>query len=262
MLYFLFWLVTTIIHATDCLKFKYLIFLTQWSFIAWNSYLILATLTVTTAYYQENWSQNSKTQDHEKQSVLSSDSEVVHSGRRSSLTLSSSPLLSLLCKLHWALFLIGGEYAVVVTTLYWVFYSSADSKHNLYSMDSLHLHTINGIFAVVDLWMSGIPVRLYHALYVIAFGCVYVLFTVLYYLAGGKNPEGESFIYPFLDYSSKPEAAAAMAVGCAVFCVGAIHFIFFLHYVLRKAITVPLHQSHCWGGVDELRSPKETLSKC
>ena len=155
--------------------------------------------------------------------------------------------MSLLHKIQWALFLIGGEYAVVITILYWVLFTDHNCGHqqNLYSVDSLHLHMINGIFAVVELWISGIPVRLYHALYSIAFGCAYVIFTAVYYAAGGQDPEGNRFIYPFLDYGSCPMAAVALAVSCAVLFVGAVHFIFFLQYIVRRHVSGWMYQPQC-----------------
>ena len=51
MLYFLFWLAVTISNAVESIHFKYLIFLTHWGFIAWNSYLVLSTVTVTLALF-------------------------------------------------------------------------------------------------------------------------------------------------------------------------------------------------------------------
>lgn len=148
-------------------------------------------------------------------------------------------LLELALKLQWALFLIGGEYALVITVLYWGFFtdSASSSKHNLFSLDSLHLHMINGILAVVELWLSGIPVRLCHAAYSIAFGCAYVLFTGLYYLAGGCGAEGNKFIYPFLDYDSNAKGALSLAAACAIFLVGGIHVVFFVQYQGRRYIT-------------------------
>lgn len=235
MLYFLFWLAITMGHAVNSINLKYLIFLTHWGFITWNSYLVLSTATITAAFCQDNWSKS----DHKKSATPSSSDQLRYNGCRTML----SPL-DVAYKIQWSLFLVGGEYAVVITTLYWVFYSGANSEQNLYSLDSLNLHTVNGISAIVDLWLSGMPVRVYHAVYSIAFGCVYVLFTGLYYVTGGRDPEGNHFIYPFLDYGSNPRAAIALAVSCTLLFVGSVHFVFFLHYVVRKFITGKFHLSH------------------
>lgn len=226
MLYFLVWLLTSILHAVEGVQFKYLIFLTHWGFIAWNSYLVISTITVTAAALCPLGGGATK---NDRQDSKKSDNEQSVPGCCKTLETS--------LKLQWALFLIGCEYAVVISILYWAFYSGSSSEQNLYSLDSLNLHAINGIAAVVELWLSGIPVRACHAIYSIAFGSVYVLFTVLYYAADGRDSQGHRFIYPFLDYGSNAAAAVALAVSCAVFLVGGIHFIFFLQYKGRKCIT-------------------------
>lgn len=256
MLYFLLWLAITILHAVDFIKFKYLIFLTHWGFIAWNSYLILSTITATSTFYQDKWVSSAKSSEKSDSNGGHAD-RPTHSCCREKLGLPLSPL-TLAYKVQWVLFLIGGELAVVITILYWVFYSDSDPEQNLYSLDSLNLHMINGIFAVVDLWLSGVPVRVYHVVYSIGFGWAYVVFTALYYAAGGRDPEGNRFIYPFLDYGSNPRAAVVLAISCAVLFVGSIHFIFFLNYVVRQYITTKLHQSQCMhdGGC---KSPKMDL---
>ena len=244
MLYFLFWLAMTVIHALDGVHFKYFIFLTHWGFIAWNGYLVLSTATVTAAALGRWEFDGAKHDSHESRSTSSDSNNSGSTGctkvvpsSQSSAGCSLVPLETSF-KLQWAFFLIGGEYAVVISILYWAFYTgSTNSGQNLYSLDSLHLHAINGIFAVVEIWLSGIPVRICHAVYSIAFGCAYILFTVLYYAAGGRDSVGHRFIYPFLDYGSNAGAAVALAVSCAVFLVGGIHLLFFVQYKGRKCIT-------------------------
>lgn len=269
-IYFLLWLVISVAHAADSIKFKYLIFLTHWGFLVWNAYLVLAALTVTIAYFRDNWSSQQQ-QKHQLAKFLDPERSSHHHNHhgcnscRPVALYSPSPLvLWLACRLQWPFFLVGGEYAVVISVLYWVFYgnSPGHQQHNLCSMDSLNLHAINGIFAVLDLWLSGVPVRVYHALYSISFGCAYVLFTGVYYAADGRDSQGNRFIYPFLDYSSNPRAAAALALSCAVLFVGAVHFIFFLHYVVRKSITSTLHPTHySTHYTPQCRSPRNTYGK-
>lgn len=230
MLYFLLWLAVSIFHAVDGVKLKYLIFLTHWGFIVWNGYLVLAAVTVTVAALSKLGRHN-VTHDCQEKFDTSSDGGGPECCKTALVPLEIS------FKLQWALFLIGGEYAVVISILYWAFYTDPNSDQNLYTLDSLNLHAINGIFAVVELWLSGIPVRVCHAVYSIVFGCVYVLFSILYYAADGEDSKGHRFIYPFLDYGSNAEAAVSLAVSCAVFLVGGIHLIFFLQYKGRKCVT-------------------------
>jgi len=254
MIYFLLWMVITIVHLMD---FKYFIFLTNWGFIMWNSYLVVSAATVTAAFYHEacltrKEVKNVKSNQVAEKPCISRCNSVEQlqpqlrygcCRTRVASPLSSSPGMRIAHKVQWFLFLIGGEFAVVISILYWVFYSGSGSEHNLYSLDSLNLHTINGIVAVLDLWFSGVPVRFYHAVYSIAFGCAYVAFTGLYYVAGGTGLEGSRYIYPFLDYSLNPKAAIALATSSAVLLVGLVHCIFFVQYIIRGFITSQLHHS-------------------
>ena len=260
MLYTLVWLAITITHATNSIRFKYLIFLTHWGFLAWNSYMVLSVITVTAAALKALCGGDVASYakhdclNPEKFSTSSKGSEGDAGCCKTKQDPSILPLEAAF-KVQWALFLVGGEYAVVISILYWAFYTDPNSHHNLYSLDSLNLHMINGVLAVLELWLSGIPVRICHAVYSMAFGCVYVLFTGLYYAAGGRGEDGNKYIYPFLDYDSNAEAAIALAVGCVVFLVGGIHIVFFLQYKGRKCITskIQVHYS------TRTRSPSVSL---
>ena len=240
MIYFLVWLAVTISNAVDSIKFKYLIFLTQWGFIVWNSYLVLSAITTTIAVFQQQRRSttyystkiNDCALNTPKKLNTSFDGRIACCGSEFNFSILTIPF-----KMQWILFLIGGEYAVAITVLYWCFFYDPNSEQDLFTLDSLNLHMINGIFAIVDLWLSGIPVRIYHALYSISFGCVYVVFTIVYYSAHGTDPDGNQYIYPFLDYSNNPQAVAVLGFCSAVIFIGSIHFIFFLQYVVRRTIT-------------------------
>lgn len=244
MLYFLVWLTIIIYHALDSIKFKYFIFLTHWGFIIWNCYLVISTITVTVAALRKESTfidTQQKFQNPEKGNLENSTpSQPMATCFREKVC----SKLDIMHKIQWGLFLIGGEHALIITTLYWSFYTKSSPGHNLYSLDSLNLHMINGIFAVLDLWLSGVPVRMCHAVYSIGFGCAYILFTVVYYVAGGEDPEGHRYIYPFLDYGSNMQRVVALGASCAVFFVGLVHILFFLQYTLRKYITMRINPSY------------------
>ena len=140
-------------------------------------------------------------------------------------------------KIQWLLFTVGTEFAVAITLIYWTLFYQPHSKQNFFSLDSLHIHLINGILALVDLWMTGVPVRVYHALYSILLALSYVAFTGIYYAAGGTDPTGNSFIYPFLNYKSSPGSAVGLGIMCALLLMTAILFIFFILSLIRNWIT-------------------------
>ena len=59
--------------------------------------------------------------------------------------------------------------------------------------------------------------RIHHFVYTFLFVLAYILFTVVYWAAGGQNHRGENFIYSLLDYSGHP--------GRAVLVVFAVDFV-------------------------------------
>lgn len=50
---------------------------------------------------------------------------------------------------------------------------------------NLIVHGFNSIAMFVDLWIVAHPVRLLHCGWTILFGLCYVIFSAIYYLAGG-----------------------------------------------------------------------------
>lgn len=50
---------------------------------------------------------------------------------------------------------------------------------------NLIVHAFNSIAMLLDLWIVAHPVRLLHCGWTILFGLCYVIFSAIYYLAGG-----------------------------------------------------------------------------
>lgn len=60
-------------------------------------------------------------------------------------------------------------------------------------------HGVNAIYVIVNASVTSVPVRFYHFLHGILFGVTYVVFTAVYYAAGGTNHQNKPYIYPVLD---------------------------------------------------------------
>ena len=52
------------------------------------------------------------------------------------------------------------------------------------------------------------PHRVYHVYLSILYASAYTVFTVVYWKAGGTNPEGQPYVYSVLDWRSNPGTAA------------------------------------------------------
>lgn len=145
-------------------------------------------------------------------------------------------------KIHWLLFLIGGEFAVGITLLFWIALYDPSSPAFFVSVNSLHVHLVNGILSTADLLLTAIPVRLYHVLFTFIFSSAYVSFSGFYYLGNGTDPFDRPFIYPILDYGSHPQVAAASAICSAVLLVVLLHVVFYGTYLLRHWLAGLVHK--------------------
>ena len=213
---------------------SYFIYLTNWSFLIWNAYLILAAISVT-FYYFYTLFRSCVFETDTSQSVKYSfdiDVEAAFSVGCCGVSNDESTWYQ---KIQWFLFLISTEAAVAVTILYWALLYDGGSVDGI----NANTHLVNGIFAVVDLWLSGVPVRLLHFIYISLFGAAYVIFSGIYH-AAGTDP-----IYDVLDYRLHPTSASLIAVLVALLFLPFVHVLLYLMYVARFWIVYSINQ--CCG---------------
>lgn len=87
--------------------------------------------------------------------------------------------------------------AVMVTLLYWLLLFPI---FRYTTFVDVHLHLLNALIILADLWLSRLPYWLLHFPAPMAYLCTYIVFAGIYYAAGGKAPKGEDAIYPWLDF--------------------------------------------------------------
>lgn len=132
--------------------------------------------------------------------------------------------------IQWLLFTISSELAVAITVLYWAFLHATVIDHW-----DVTLHLLNGVMAFLEVWITRLPVRIYHVVYVMLFSSVYVLFTGIYYVSGGINDHSNTtYIYSVLDYENAPASAAAFASINVLMLTLVIHLFFYANYLLRE----------------------------
>lgn len=126
-------------------------------------------------------------------------------------------------KVLWLFFNIASVTSVVVTITYWsLVYADVE-------IDGLMVnqHILGPVFMLIEVIMSNIPIRLLHFIYSHIFSSIYVLFTVIYWGAGGVNKDGEHYIYKVLNYEDH--------AGEAIFTV------FFLLIILQALVHTSLY---------------------
>lgn len=144
---------------------------------------------------------------------------------------------------QWVLLTLGTSIPIIVVLLFWTTIppptdtdigSGQNSTSNGYAHFSFHTHLTNGIIAVVDVWASAIPFRVYHFVYVSVFAGTYGLFTVIYFFAGGTGADGEPYIYGVLDYGSNPGLAVSLLLISILVISPIIHCLVYENYLMRQ----------------------------
>lgn len=109
----------------------------------------------------------------------------------------------------------------MIFTFLFYFHSGTDTGVNTFLT-----HAANAAGMLFDLLIVRYPIFLFHIIYSINIGIFYLLFTVIYYFAGGEDGRGNRFIYPVLDWS-KPVPALITTAGTIVLGIIA-HILVFL----------------------------------
>jgi hypothetical protein len=87
--------------------------------------------------------------------------------------------------------------AVMVTLLYWILLFPI---FGYTTVVDVHLHLINALIILADLWVSRLPYWLLHFPCPLAYLSLYIIFAGIYFAAGGVAPDGQVYIYPWLDF--------------------------------------------------------------
>ena len=230
--YFLVWLLGISINFASP---NVLLFFTQWSFIALNAYLLLALINTATNFLL--------VYVYPKKKTVKLSPEENGEGTKTGCCRSSEDRTTLGDKATWCLFLLGTQSALFTVLLFWVLADDAsEDDKNISAAVNTHIHGLNGLVALLEVWLTGIPIKLLHFIYVLLFAGAYGAFTGVHYAVNATGPTGERYIYPMiLDYGSEPGLAVGTLVISAVVCL-LVHFFFYVQYLLRHWLTTQLQQ--------------------
>ena len=105
------------------------------------------------------------------------------------------------------------------------------------------VHAFNSVFIIVDLFIAARPYRLLHIYQAIIPFLSYVIFSVIYWAAGGVTADGDTAIYPILDWDkldSTLPILAAMLVALFPFQVILWSLHLLRDFLYRKAFHVKM----------------------
>ena len=161
-------------------------------------------------------------------------------------------------KLVWFLYISGSTLAVLVTIGYWALIYSCDSNgsnnNNTTSLTvnntanltvnnttdstgscappsvlTVHTHGVNGLLALVDLFISRVPFQFLHFFYPAILTALYAFLNGIYFAAGG------GVIYPPINYGENLGIAVVLVIVLALSPMP-IYIIFFLLAWLRDVV--------------------------
>ena len=103
--------------------------------------------------------------------------------------------------------------SILVTVIYWSLLRAP-----IPILLDLSLHAFPCILGFIDVILTPVPVKLQHAVYPMAYGVVYVIFTLIYWAAGGTDPNGNTGIYPgLLDWEDP--GTTCITIACSMVAV-------------------------------------------
>lgn len=135
-------------------------------------------------------------------------------------------------KLTYLTYSIASAASILVTFMFFTFLWPLKCMHTPHGIEmvNLQLHGINSVIVCMDLLIHSIPIRLLHAVYLIIYGIVYLIFTAVFYGAGNKSP-----IYPNLLDWADPGKTIGMGLAVAFVGAPAIYlFMYFVHFIKLK----------------------------
>ena len=105
----------------------------------------------------------------------------------------------------------------MITILFWAY--GYDGNNSLIA--DIATHGFGLLLMIIDLFFISFPVRILHAIYSFTSCVVYVLFTVIYWAAGGPN------IYAILDWDQNAEKTLGYSMGLVFIGIPVIHCLVF-----------------------------------
>jgi len=180
---------------------RWLVYLTNWTLILYTIYYVV--LTIFSAYY---YFKTRKSEESETNQVF-----------KSSIPRTITCFLFDLCF----------NATLLVTVMYWAFlYKDEDQEGRTAANEfkSINGHLVNFLLLLVDFMFHRIPVRILHALYPVTYGCIYIMFTAIYFA------ETKSNVYSILNWAEKPGISVVVCLMCIVFVI----IIQFVYYALDR----------------------------
>lgn len=213
---------------------KYFIYLTNLGFMMLTLYTVWSATAVTYRFIRVHACRRVEEEDEENYQDIDPSTIEKHSTQGCCGVGTNS--ISWYQMANWLLFTTGVEIALGITLLFWSLLYHPGSDFNYVTNSNLVLHLVNGITALLETWLTSIPVRLLHVIYPMTFGAGYIVFTGIYFVANGTDPRGNHSIYPVLDYKNNAGYAVGVDLIAIFVLAPLLHLLFFIQYLIRSTL--------------------------
>lgn len=241
-LYFISSLIYASVHARAYGP-KVIIYVTQWVFYLWNFQVLWAAIFVTVTYLKVYFCQMDKFQRRDKGGPCNH--ELVIDNHPVGCCGVSSDETLWYQKIYWLLYTLATDVTILVVVVYWSFIYAFDPVIEGYAYANFVKHLIVGIMAVVDLFLTAIPIRILHFIYTIILGVVWFIFSSIYLAAGGTDYYGNRYIYKFLNYGENVSFAVSMGFVLTFVIMPLIHSFVYCIYLLREGLLYLARKHFC-----------------
>ena len=221
---------------------KVIIYVTQWVFYLWNFQVLWAAIFVTVTYLKVYFCQMDKFQRRDTGGPCNH--ELVIDNRPVGCCGVSSNETLWYQNIYWLLYTLSTDMTILVVVIYWSLIYAFDPVMEEYDYANFVKHLIVGIMAIVDLFLTAIPIRILHFIYSIIFIAIWSIFSGIYFAAGGTNYYGSRYIYKFLDYEENPFFAVTMGFVITFIIIPLIHSFVYCLYLVREGLLY-LARKHC-----------------
>lgn len=133
--------------------------------------------------------------------------------------------MPMIFKIYWSIHNTSMILSLLITLMYWTVIHTPEKPLD---MTNFLTHACNSIFMVIDFVIVAHPIRLMHVVWPLAAGLLYGVFTMIYYYAGGEDPDGFHYIYAVIDWS-EPAKVLPVVIGIMIFIVLLHTFVFWMY---------------------------------
>ena len=141
-------------------------------------------------------------------------------------------------KVIWLLYNIAANAGLALSVGYWTIICTVFTNEVDTAAAGFVVHILNAVMILIDTAISDVPVRMFHSLYVIIYSLIYIIFTVIYWQAGGTNPvDGNNYIYKDLDWENVDTTMAVILPFFVLLGIPLVQLVFYGIYKVRVCIT-------------------------